>query len=194
MKYSNFLYNWTLKKASHRNASWILAFVSFIESFIFPIPPDIILIPMVLSKKEKALRNAFICSVSSVLGAMIGYLIGFLLYDNVGKIIIETYNLSNNFNTYKNYYDKFGIWIILFGGFTPFPYKLITIASGLFALNFPLFIVFSLISRSLRFFIIAFLLLYFGPKIKIFVETNFGKLTFIFFFLLILSYALIKLI
>jgi len=152
MKYINSLYFWTIKYSGHKNASWFLAFVSFIESSIFPIPPDIIMIPMILSNRRKAFIYALICTISSVLGGILAYFIGFFLFDTIGKFILETYNLNEGFNGFRDYYDQYGIWIVLGGGFTPFPFKLITLASGFFALNFPLFVIMSIISRGGRFF------------------------------------------
>ena len=194
MKYINFLYSWTLLKASHPKAKWFLAFVSFIESSIFPIPPDIILIPMILANKSKAFVYALICTISSVIGALVGYLIGAFLFETIGKIILESYGLFSNFSQIKDYYDAHGIWLVLGGGFTPFPYKLITIASGVFSLNIIIFILASVISRGGRFFLIALLLWYFGEPIKFFLEKHLGKLTLLFFFLLVLGFALLKLI
>ena len=190
----NSLYKWTLEKAAHKKASWFLGFISFIESSVFPVPPDIILIPMVLAKREKVISYISICTIGSVLGAILGYIIGAVLYESVGVFIIESYNLGNKFDIFKDYYIKYGVWLILLGGFTPFPYKLITIASGVFMLNFPLFILMSIISRGIRFTAVASLLWYFGPQVKQIIENHFGKYTFIFFFFLVLSYALIKFI
>ena len=190
----NSLYKWTLEKAGHKKASWFLGFISFIESSVFPVPPDIILIPMVLAKREKVISYISICTIGSVLGAILGYIIGAVLYESVGLFIIESYNLGNKFNIFKDYYIKYGVWLILLGGFTPFPYKLITIASGVFMLNFPLFILMSIISRGIRFTAVASLLWYFGPQVKQIIENHFGKYTFTFFFFLVLSYALIKFI
>ena len=164
------LYKWTISKANHPKAPWFLAFVSFIESSVFPIPPDIIMIPMILSNRSKAWIYATICTASSILGGIVGYLIGVLFFDTVGSIILNTYNLFDNFNEFKNYYEEYGLWIVLGGGFTPFPYKLVTIASGVFALNFPIFILMSCLSRGGRFFMVAGLLWYFGPSIKTYIE------------------------
>ena len=190
----NSLYKWTLEKAAHKKASWFLGFISFIESSVFPVPPDIILIPMVLAKREKVISYISICTIGSVLGAILGYIIGAVLYESVGVFIIESYNLGNKFNIFKDYYIKYGVLLILLGGFTPFPYKLITIASGVFMLNFPLFILMSIISRGIRFTAVASLLWYFGPQVKQIIENHFGKYTFTFFFILVLSYALIKIL
>ena len=187
------LFDTCLKWAGKKYAGLALGIVSFIESFLFLIPPDIILIPMILSNRSKAFFYAFICTISSVLGAIVGYLIGAFLFDIIGKIILESYGLFENFYQIKNYYDKHGIWLVLGGGFTPFPYKLITIASGVFSLNIIIFVLASIISRGGRFFLIASLLWYFGEPIKFFLEKHLGKLTILFFFLLVIGFALLKL-
>ena len=193
MKYINFLYKWTLTKASHPKAPRVLAIISFIESSIFPIPPDIILIPMILSKQTKAWFYAFICTTFSVLGGICGYLIGSFLFDSIGILILQAYNFIENFELFKNYYNQYGVLIVLGGGFTPFPYKLITIASGAFELNFPLFIIMSIISRGGRFFLIAALLWYFGQSARIFIENHLGKISIVFFIFLIGFYIIFKL-
>lgn len=164
-----------MTKASHPRASWFLAFFSFIESSFFPIPPDVIMIPMILSNRSKAWVYATICTVSSVLGGLVGYLIGVFFFDTIGSLILETYNLFENFHELKIYYEKYGLWIVLGGGVSPFPYKLITIASGVFVLNLPIFIFASCLSRGGRFFILAGLLWYFGAPIKVFIEKHLIK-------------------
>jgi len=193
-KYIDSLYQWTMAKASHPKSSWFLAFISFIESSIFPIPPDIILILMVISNRAKSWIYAIICTVSSVLGGIIGYLIGAFFFGTIGVFILETYNLIDNFDEIKNYYYKYGIWIVLIGGLTPFPYKLITISSGFFSLSLPIFILMSFVSRGTRFFIVTLLLWYFGPSIKVYIEKHLSKLTILFLLLLIAGFLLIKLL
>ena len=149
MKIFKNFYNWTLNKASHPKAVWFLSFISFIESSFFPIPPDIILIPMIIANKLKAWWYAFICTISSVLGGFLGYLIGAFFYSSIGIFIINSYGLENQFDSFQNWYNQYGIFIVLAGGFTPFPYKFITIASGVFNLNLFLFIFAAIISRGL---------------------------------------------
>ena len=121
------LYNWTLSKASHKKASWFLILVSFAESSFFPIPPDILLIPMILAKRLKAWFYALICTLSSVAGGLAGYAIGYFFYVSIGSAIVEIYGLSNSFDLFEDYYKQYGIWIVLGAGFTPFPFKFITI-------------------------------------------------------------------
>ncbi len=191
----NFLkktYNWTLEKAQHKNAKWYLSLISFAESSFFPIPPDILLIPMALASKARALFYAFMCTLFSVLGGILGYAIGYFFYNSVGIYIIDFYDLENSFNIFENYYKEFGILIVLGAGITPFPYKFITIASGVFGLNIFLFIIVSIIGRGLRFYLIAILLYFFGEKIKLIIDKYFNILTIVFFILLVGSVFIIR--
>jgi len=184
----NFLkktYNWTLEKSQHKNAKWYLSLISFAESSFFPIPPDILLIPMALASKARALFYAFMCTLFSVLGGILGYAIGYFFYNSVGIYIVDFYHLENSFNIFENYYKEFGILIVLGAGITPFPYKFITIASGVFGLNIFLFIIVSIIGRGLRFYLIAILLYFFGEKIKLIIDKYFNILTIVFFILLV---------
>ena len=194
MNFFRFLYDWTLKKSSHPKAKWFLAIIAFSESSFFPIPPDIILIPMIIAKKTKAWLYAFICTFSSVLGGVTGYVIGYFFYTSIGILIVEAYGLSDSFNSFEQYYNNYGIWIVLGAGFTPFPFKFITIASGVFNLNIILFIIVSIFARGLRFYLIAILLFIFGERIKKIVDNYFNLLTILFFILLIGSVLLIKLL
>ena len=191
----NFLkrtYNWTLEKAQHKNAKWYLSLISFAESSFFPIPPDILLIPMALASKANALFYAFICTLFSVLGGILGYAIGYFFYNSVGIYIVDFYHLENSFNIFESYYKEFGILIVLGAGITPFPYKFITIASGVFGLNIFLFIIISIIGRGLRFYLIAILLYFSGEKIKLFIDKYFNILTIVFFILLVGSVFIIR--
>ena len=191
----NFLkrtYNWTLEKAQHKNAKWYLSLISFAESSFFPIPPDILLIPMALASKAKAIFYAFICTLFSVLGGILGYAIGYFFFNSVGIYIVEFYHFENSFIVFEDYYKEFGILIVLGAGITPFPYKFITIASGVFGLNIFLFIVVSIIGRGLRFYLIAILLYFFGEKIELIIDKYFNILTIVFFILLVGSVFIIR--
>ena len=191
----NFLkrtYNWTLEKAQHKNAKWYLSLISFAESSFFPIPPDILLVPMALASKVNALFYAFICTLFSVLGGILGYAIGYFFFNSVGIYIVEFYHLENSFSVFEDYYREFGILIVLGAGITPFPYKFITIASGVFGLNIFLFIIVSFIGRGLRFYLIAILLYFFGEKIKLIIDKYFNILTIVFFILLVGSVFIIR--
>ena len=192
MNFLKRLYNWTLLKANHKNAKWYLSLISFAESSFFPIPPDILLIPMALASKARALFYASICTLFSVLGGILGYAIGYFFYNSLGIYIIEFYQLENSFSIFENYYREFGILIVLGAGITPFPYKFITIARGVFGLNIILFIIISSIGRGLRFYLIAILLFFFGDKIKLIIDEYFNLLTIVFFILLVGSVFIIR--
>ena len=127
------LYDWTMKLAGHRRANWALAAVSFIESSVFPIPPDVMLIPMVLAQRHKAMLIAGICTVASVLGGLLGYAIGLYLFDTIGQPILDFYGYGEKFGSFQERYIEWGVWIVLIAGLTPFPYKVITIASGVYS-------------------------------------------------------------
>ncbi len=185
MKFFRDLYNWTLEQSSKKYASWFLAFISFIESSFFPIPPDIILIPMIIAKRTKAFILASICTIFSVIGGLFGYFIGFALFNSVGLILVNFYGMNDYIESLKEYYNNYGVWFVLIAGFTPLPFKIITIASGLFQLNLIVFILCSLIARGSRFYLIAVLLYIFGETIKKFIEKYFNILTILFFILLI---------
>ncbi len=194
MKFLRNIYNWTLQKAQHKNAKWYLSLISFAESSVFPIPPDIILIPMALASKVNALFYAFLCTLFSVLGGILGYTIGYFFFNSIGLYIVEFYHLENSFSVFEDYYKEFGILIVLGAGITPFPYKFITIASGVFGLNIFLFIIISIIGRGLRFYLIAILLYFFGEKIKLIIDKYFNILTIVFFILLVGSVFIIRFI
>ena len=186
------LYDWTLELAGHRHALWALALVSFIESSVFPIPPDIVIIPMVLASRRQAWKIAAVATISSVLGGLFGYAIGALLYESVGLWVIELYGLAEKFALFQESYNEWGVWIVAGAGFTPLPYKVITIASGVVAMNIPLFVLASVLSRGARFFLLAALLWYFGPPIRAFIEKYLPYLAFLGFALLLGGFLAIK--
>lgn len=164
------LYDWTMRSASHKRAPEALFAVSFIESSFFPIPPDVMLIPMVLAERAKAWWFAFVATVGSVLGGMFGYLIGYALFDAIGRYVLELYGALDQFQIFADQYNEYGAWIVFIFGVTPFPYKVITIASGATSLNIWVFLLASVASRGLRFFVVAALLYWFGPAIRDFIE------------------------
>jgi membrane protein YqaA with SNARE-associated domain len=163
-------YDWTMRTAAHEKAPQALFLVSFAESSFFPIPPDVMLIPMVLARRAKAWLYAAICTVASVLGGMGGYAIGFFLYETLGRWLIAAYGLGPQFEAYRAAYNEWGLWIILIKGMTPIPYKLVTIASGAAAFNFWVFIAASIVTRGVRFFLVAGLLYWLGDPIRGFIE------------------------
>jgi membrane protein YqaA with SNARE-associated domain len=168
------LYRWTLSLAESPRAPWALAGVSFAESSFFPVPPDVILVPMALAKPQAAWRYAAICTVASVLGGIVGYLIGALLFDTVGQWLIGIYGLGGKMEDARRLYDQYGAWFILIKGVTPIPYKLVTIVSGLLHYNFALFVILSLITRGARFFLLAALLNRFGDQARALLDRHFG--------------------
>ncbi len=170
------LYDWTMDFAANRNAMWALFIISFVESSIFPIPPDILLIPMILANREKAWKIAGVCTVASVLGGIAGYGIGYFLYESVGQPILEMYGKADKFAEFQGMYNEWGAWVVGMAGLTPFPYKVITIASGVTKLDIVTFIIASVLSRGVRFYLEAWLLWYFGEPIRDFVERYLGWL------------------
>ncbi len=186
------LYDWTMSLAATRHAEKALGAVSFIESSFFPIPPDVLLIPMVLSERAKWLRYALICTVASILGALLGYAIGAFLYETVGQPILAFYGKENAFEQVAEWYNKWGGWGVLFAAVTPFPYKVLTIFSGATGLNLVTFIAVSVVGRGLRFFLVSWLLFHFGPPIRTFIEKNLGLLFTVFMVLLVGGFAAIR--
>ena len=188
------LYDWTLLQAAKPHALAILAAISFIESSVFPIPPDVLLIPMILAQRQRAFWIAGVCTIASVAGGFFGYFIGYGLYETVGVPILNFYGYLDKFTDFQGMYNEHGAWIVFFAGLTPFPYKVITIASGVTQLDLGVFGVASILSRGLRFFLVATLLWYFGPWIRTFIDRYFGWLTLAFFALLLGGFALLALI
>ena len=187
------LYDWTLEKSKDPKAPWFLAILSFAESSFFPIPPDIILIPMVIAKRAKAWSFAVICTISSVLGCVAGYFIGYFFYLTIGEFIIELYSYQNEYSDFKSKYEgEIWLWFVFFAGLTPFPFKIITIASGALKINIISFITIALVSRVLRFYLVATLLKFFGNYIKEYIDKYFNLFTFVFFILLIGGFIFFK--
>ena len=164
------LYDWTLRLAGHRRAIPALAAISFAESSFFPIPPDVMVVPMILARRDQAWLIATVCTLSSVAGAALGYAIGYFLYDSVGRWLMDFYGMRDGIEQFRHWYAQWGAAIILVKGLTPIPFKLVTIASGFAAFNFPLFLAAALVTRGARFFIIAALLKRFGEPIQHFIE------------------------
>ena len=186
------IYYWTLALARQKHALLVLALIAFIESSIFPIPPDILLIPMVLALRDRAWLVAGICTIFSVVGGIFGYGIGFFMYEQIGKPILEFYNYGKNFAEFQIRYNQWGAWAVFFAGITPFPYKVITILSGVTSLNLPIFIISSVLARGIRFFIIAALLWKYGEAIRAFIERRLGLLFTLFFVILAGGFILVK--
>jgi len=178
--------------ASHRQAMrWLFA-VSFVESSIFPVPPDVMIVPMVLADRAKAFRIALVCTIGSVLGALAGFAIGALLFEALGRPMIEFYGYGEAFQEFTTRYNEWGAWIVAGAALTPFPFKVITIASGATGLDLSVFIVASTLARGARFYLEAILLWRFGPPIRGFIEDNLKLVTTASFCLLIGGFVMIK--
>lgn len=185
------IYDWTIGLAGHRRAVFALALVSFAESSFFPVPPDLLLVPMVLAARNRAWRIAAVCTLGSVAGGLLGYAIGYFVFENLGRPLLDFYGYAETFARFQHHYNYWGAWIVAFFGLTFFPFKVITIASGVTALDLATFMGAALLSRGLRFFAEAALLWYVGPPIRAFIERNLALLTTVFLVLLIGGFALL---
>ena len=185
-------YDYMLNLASRRNAMYFLFAVAFIESSFFPIPPDVMLIPMVLAAPAKAWRIAGIATAASVLGGAFGYAIGVFFFDLIARPILAFYGYMPQFDVFKDYYHEWGAWIVFGAGITPFPYKVITIASGVVHLDFAVFMLASVVARGMRFYLVAWLLKKYGEPMKDYIEKNLGMLSVLFLLLLLGGFACIK--
>ncbi len=186
------LYARTMQLAAGRRAPGALATVSFAESSFFPVPPDLLLIPMCLAARDRAFFFAGLCTLFSVLGALLGYGIGFFFFETIGSAVLEFYGFTETFAEFQARYREWGIWIVAGAGFTPFPYKVITIASGVVGMDVLPFVLASFVSRGLRFYIVAALLWYFGPSIQGFVEKHLALLSILAFLVAIGLVVLLK--
>lgn len=171
------LYDKIMELATRPFGLWVLAAVSFAESSFFPIPPDLVLVPMVLADRRRAWFLAFWCTVWSVAGGVLGYFIGAWLYESVGAWLIGLYGYGEKVEAFRALYTEWGAWIILIKGMTPIPYKIVTIASGFSGYNLGLFILLSIVTRGIRFFLVAELLRWFGEPIRHFIEKRLTLVT-----------------
>lgn len=186
------LYDRTLAAAAHPRARLWLALVAFVESSVFPVPPDAMLAPMVLADRARWLSLAAICTAASVAGGVAGYAIGLFLFEAVGQPLLDLYGHGAKFAEFAARYGEWGAWIVFGAGLTPFPYKVVTIASGAVRLDLAVFVAASVLARGLRFFLMAGLLWRFGPAIRDAVERRLGLATIVFFALLIGGFAALK--
>lgn len=170
------LYDWTLRLAEGRRAVQVLGLVSFAEASFFPVPPDPVLMAIVLSRPEKAMRAAAWCTVMSVLGGLFGYAIGAGLYELVGRPIIEAYHLQDAFAVFRDGFAEWGAWIIVAKGLTPIPFKLVTIAGGVAEMNLPAFVLACALTRGARFFVVAWLFRMYGARARTVIDTHFYPL------------------
>jgi len=168
------LYDWCLAASGKPHASWIMGVVSFVESSFFPIPPDVMLVPMSLARPDRAYFYATLCTVTSVAGGVLGYIIGAYLYDSVGLWLMQLYGYGDKIEAFREAYAEWGAWIILLKGMTPIPYKIVTIASGFAAYPLLPFILLSFVARGMRFYLLAFLLHRYGPQAREILEKRLG--------------------
>jgi membrane protein YqaA with SNARE-associated domain len=168
------LYDWCIAASGKPHASWIMGAVSFVESSFFPIPPDVMLIPMSLARPDRAYFYATLCTLTSVAGGVLGYVIGAFLYDSVGLWLMQLYGYGDKIEAFREAYAEWGAWIILLKGMTPIPYKIVTIASGFAAYPILPFILLSFVARGMRFYLLAFLLNRYGPQARIMLEERLG--------------------
>lgn len=186
------LYDWTISLAESRYALWALAVVSFVESSVFPIPPDVLMIPMIIAQPRRAWVIAGVALLASVLGGLLGYYIGWGLFESVGRPVLEFYGKDAYFEEFRARYNEWGAWAVLFAGMTPFPYKVITILSGTTGLNLGVFMIASVVARGARFFVLAGLLWKFGAPIRDFIEKWLNLIFVIFVIGLIGGFYLVK--
>src|SRR5262252_697950 len=172
-------YDWCIAAAHRPYALWLMGFVSFVESSFFPVPPDVMLIPMSLAQPKRAWTYATVCTLTSVAGGVLGYAIGALLYDSVGLWLISLYGYGDKVEAFREAYARWGTLIILIKGVTPIPYKIVTITSGFAGYNLALFLLFSIITRGARFFVLAFLLHRYGDRARHIIEKRLGLWVFL---------------
>ena len=186
------LYDWTLSLVDSPHALWALAVVAFIESSVFPIPPDVLMIPMIIARPNRAFLIAGIALVASVLGGMLGYAIGAFAFESIGQPILQSLGKADSMAEFNTRFNDLGFWAVLVAGVTPFPYKVITIMSGWTGMPLATFIITSIIARGLRFFVVAALLWKFGTPIRDFIERRLGLVFTVFCVLLIGGFLLVR--
>ena len=188
----NRLYDRTLALADHPRAMWALALVAFVESSVFPIPPDVLMIPMILARPNRAWAIAGVALIASVLGGLLGYAIGAFAYEGIGQPILAAMGKGDAMEQFNARFNDFGFWAVLAAGVTPFPYKVITIMSGWTGMPILTFVATSILARALRFFVLAGLLRTFGAPIRTFIESRLNLLFTVFVVLLVGGFLLVK--
>lgn len=186
------LYDWMMRLAAGPNALWALAAVSFVEASVFPIPPDVLLIPMVLAAPRRAWMMAAVCTLASVAGGFLGYAVGAFFFDTLGRPILEFYRAMDKYEAVKATFDEWGAWFIVIKGMTPIPYKLVTIFSGAVHFDLLQFTLSSIVSRAVRFFLVAALLWRFGEPIRLFIERRLTAVTTVFVIVLIGGFVVVR--
>lgn len=186
------LYDWTMEKAASDRAPHALFIISFIESSFFPIPPDVMLVPMVLARRAKAWAYASIATIGSVIGGAFGYLIGYYFFEAIGLPILNFYGKAGDFTTFAQWFNEWGVWILIIKGMTPFPYKVLTIAAGVTHMPFIEFMLASVVARAMRFYLVAGLLYFFGESIRDFIEKRLALVTTLFVVALVGGFVAVK--
>ncbi|MEW5806267.1 MAG: YqaA family protein [Acidobacteriota bacterium] len=192
MRLHRYLYDWVLHWSRTPYGSLALFLIAVAESSFFPIPPDVLLIALCLATPLRSFSFALICSIGSVLGGLIGYLIGFSFFELIAEPIINFYRYQNVYARISELYNRYNAWVVGIAGFTPIPYKIFTIAGGACKINLVVFTLASIISRSARFYLVSFLLWRFGSPIRNFIEKYLGWLSILFVFILVLSFILLR--
>ena len=188
------LYDWTMAQAESPYAIWVLAGVAFIESSVFPIPPDVLMIPMIVARPNRAWLIALVATTASVLGGLLGYAIGALAWESLGQPILMALGKAEAISAFNTRFNDFGFWAVLAAGVTPFPYKVITIMSGWTAMPLWTFFATSVLARGLRFFVVAAILRYAGPPARTFIERHLGLMFTLFVALLIGGFLVVGLL
>jgi membrane protein YqaA with SNARE-associated domain len=186
------LYDWTMRLAARPDAIWWMAFISFVESSFFPIPPDVLMIPMILAARDRAWFIAAVCTVSSVVGGFLGYAIGYFAFETIGEPVLRFYGAIDKYDAVKATFDEWGAWFIIVKGATPIPYKLVTIFAGTVQFDLVQFTFSSFLSRAMRFFLLAGLIWYFGPPIRDFIERRLTLVTTLFVVALVGGFVAIR--
>ena len=186
------LYDWMMDMARSGRAPHALFWVSFIESSFFPIPPDVMLVPMVIANRLKAWWYASVATIGSVIGGAFGYLIGYFFFEQLGRPILEFYGKAESFGQFTSWFNEWGVWILIIKGMTPFPYKVLTITAGVTHMPFIEFMLASVIARAMRFYLVAGLLYFFGEPIREFIEKRLSLVTTVFVVLLVLGFVAIR--
>lgn len=186
------LYDWTIGWADRPGGTWALFVLAVAESSFFPIPPDVLLIALAIGRPKRAMWFATVCSIGSVIGGVIGYYIGYALFEQIGRPVLEFYGATQTFDQVGQLYRENLVLALGTAGFTPIPYKVFTIAGGAFAVPLAAFVAISLVSRAMRFFLVAGLIYAVGPRVKTFIDRYFNLLTIVFVVALALGFYVIK--
>lgn len=186
------IYDWMMAKAASDKAPHALFWVSFVESSFFPIPPDVMLVPMVLAQRAKAWWFATVATIGSVIGGVAGYAIGYFFFETIGLPILQFYGKAGSFDQFAQWFNEWGVWILVIKGMTPFPYKVLTITAGVTKMPLLEFMLASVIARAMRFFLVAALLYWFGEPIREFIEKRLSLVTTVFVILLVAGFVAVK--